>query len=123
LKTSALFCLDYFPELLPVDMAEIILETRFDDDRQAWMALKYAEAISAVKLFASGLEHDSESLITNKETMNKMYLYVGIAVVNEPNSAEVESVKLTVEDYFQTHPMASVRLEYLDDLVQRGIVH
>jgi hypothetical protein len=123
LKTSGLFSLDYFPELLPVDLAEILLEIRFEDDKQAWLALKYADAISAIKSFVTNLEYDNEGPITDKETMNKMYLQIGIAEIYEPNSEMGESVKLTVEDYFKTHPMALHRLEYIEDLLLNEVIH
>lgn len=123
LGISKKFSLELFPELNPVDVTEIIFETRFETDKEAWLALRYAEAVAAIKSFEVETEYDFEGPITTPEDMDKLFLQIGIAVINEFADDTTEAVKQKVEDYFRDHPEAMLRLDFLKRQAEAGIIH
>lgn len=117
------FAFEYFPDLSSVGVAEIVFETRFENDRQAWLALRYAEAIASIKKFNSLMMYDADGPIIEKDDIDKMFVQIGVSVANEFEDDTTEAVKESVEGYFDTHPLAMARLELIAKQVESGIVH
>ena len=117
-ELSSSVSLDLFPELSPLEVSEVLLGGGFENNYQAWLALKYAEAMSILrKIYFEDNDFFMDQQTTEKY-MRDANLAIGTIMVNETDEDEAFMAKIMVEEYFE-NPLNKMKVDYLAQAIKQ----